>query len=97
MDLDINVIQTITIAESVTRTFFILYYVDYVNGASGNSGLSWALAKKRIDDIASYSGVCEIMVAKTPDPISIGSVTWTDNGAVLTLAVAKTKVIDMFG
>jgi len=98
MDLNINVFDTITIFEALPGNpqRKEIYYVDYINGASGNTGRSWAQAKKRIDDI-NTTNVSEIMIAKSPDPVSIGSATFTENTAIITLATEKTKVIDMFG
>lgn len=92
MDLNINVYQLVNIADySITIQRWDIYFVDYVNGASGNSGRSWGLAKKRLDDITVNN--VYVYVAKSPDPVSIGNVTFTDNSTTITLATALTLLV----
>ena len=95
MDLNINVTQTVTCSEAVVNGSYVVrknvYFLDYTNGVAGNDGRSWATAKKRINDIA-VSDIC-VYVAKSPDPVSLGSVTFTDNNETLTLGSAKTLTV----
>lgn len=53
-----------------------IYYVDPVNGNNANNGLSWGAAKQFYNGFTLAAGD-EVRYAKTPDPVSIGNVTWT--------------------
>lgn len=73
-----------------------IYYVDYENGDNADDGSTWALAWKTITDGATAARIAagdEIRVAKSPDPTSIGSATWTDGNDTLELASALTKSV----
>jgi hypothetical protein len=95
MDLDINVVQTITCSEAVVNGSYVLrrdvYYIDYTNGAAGNDGRSWATAKNRLNDITVQNA--HVYIAKSPDPVSLGNITFTDNTETLVLASAKTLTV----
>lgn len=59
-----------------------VYYIDLDNGNDSNNGSSWALAWKTITNGATAARIApgdEIRVSKTPDPVSIGNASWTDN------------------
>ena len=98
MDLNINVFDSISRTENLTAIKYSIYFVDYENGASGNAGTTWATAKKTLSDIGSASGFSEVRVAKSPDPISIGSVAWVDQQGFVTAGdlSAHVKFLDMF-
>lgn len=75
-----------------------IYYMDTVNGSDANTGANWGQAWKTITSGATFARIApgdEIRIAKSPDPINIGNVTFTDNSATLTLATAKTLTVDL--
>lgn len=76
-----------------------LFHIDPVNGNDANTGLSWAQAWKTFTNGATAARIApgdDIKVAKTADPTSIGTATWTDGkiGNSITFATAPTKQID---
>jgi len=73
------------------------FYLDYENGNDTNNGTTWALAWKTLTTGATEARITAgdvIRIAKSPEPVSLGSVTWTDNSATVTLASAATANID---
>lgn len=71
-----------------------IWYIDHENGSSSNNGTSWAQAWKWIDDASTANGVNagdEIRIAKSPDPVSLGNATWTNDSYIVTLATAQNK------
>lgn len=77
-----------------------IYYIDPANGNDTNDGLSWGSAWKTLLNGATSArlGVTdsdEIRIAKSPDPISIGSQTWTHNALHnLTVSTLSNILID---
>lgn len=77
-----------------------IFYVDLVNGNDANTGLSWAQAWK-----TSLNGPTAARTvpgdtfrfAKSPDPTSVGTATWTSGkvGNSITFSSAPTKQIDL--
>lgn len=73
-----------------------IFYVDIYNGNDANDGTSWANAWKTLLNGATPARIApgdEIRISKTPDPVSIGNVTWPQVGKLLTLASARTQFI----
>lgn len=75
------------------------YYIDPVNGNDANDGLSWGTAYKTMlnGPTSARLGLNdsdEIRIAKSPDPVSIGSVTWTNNSATVTFSTCSNITID---
>jgi len=73
------------------------WYIDYENGDDSNGGTSWSDAWKSLEMATTANGVSPgdtVKIAKSPDPVSIGDATWTDNSDTVTLASAKTAEID---
>ena len=74
-----------------------VYYIDLDSGSDSNDGTSWAQAWLTITSGANVNNIGpgdEIRVSKTPDPVSIGSATWTDLSATVTLSSAQTATVD---
>lgn len=76
-----------------------IYYLDPANGNDANDGLSWGTAWKTLLNGATSarlgtSDSDEIRIAKSPDPISIGNITWTTNSATLTIPTLSNVVVD---
>lgn len=75
------------------------YYVDPANGNDASDGLSWGTAWRTLLNGATFARLGqtdadEIRIAKSPDPVSIGSVTWTDQSRTLTIAALSNIAID---
>lgn len=74
------------------------YYVDFEGGNDGNAGTSFALRKKTIGSALTPAGAGDtIRVMATQAPVSIGSATWTNSSATVTLSSAKNKDIYLDG
>jgi hypothetical protein len=74
------------------------YHLDPLNGNDTNNGTTWALAWKTLTTGASAATLVAgdtVLIAKSPDPVSIGNATWTDSSATVTLAGAQTANIDL--
>jgi hypothetical protein len=76
-----------------------IYFIDYVNGSDAAAGTSWATAWKTCLTGATAARIApgdEIRIAKSPDPTSIGTATWTSGkvGNSITFSSAPTKLID---
>ena len=76
----------------------LYHYIDPANGDDLNSGEDWANATKTIK--YGSIGVSDPddainRIAKSPDPTSIGSATWTDQSKTVTLAGALTANVDL--
>jgi len=71
-------------------------YVDWVNGADANDGTSWANAWKSLSTRTggSLTDGDEIRYAKSPDPYSIGSCTWTNDSESVTIPSGLVKVVE---
>ena len=75
-----------------------IYYIDPGNGNDANDGTSWAAAWKTIKTGATAARIAPgdvIRIAKSPDPVGIGSATWTNLSKTVTLATALTANIDL--
>lgn len=74
------------------------YYLDYVNGSDANDGSDWANAWKTITTGATAARITAgdvIRIAKSSDPTSIGTATWTDGSLSVVLDSAVTANVDM--
>lgn len=72
-----------------------IYYLDLLNGNDANNGLSFAARKKRLQNLTTSPQAGDIIrVMKSPDPTSIGSATWSNSSASITLNVANTATIN---
>lgn len=72
-------------------------YMDPVGGNDANDGSSFALRFKTFAAGATSARVAAgdtVRLIASPDPNSIGTVTWTDNSAALTLGAAVTQTLD---
>lgn len=57
------------------------FYLDYKNGNDSNSGADWANAWRTITSGATAARIAPgdiIRIAKSPDPVSVGTGAWTD-------------------
>ncbi len=57
------------------------FFLDYENGNDANTGADWANAWKTITLGATAARIApgdRVKIAKSPDPVSIGTATWTD-------------------
>lgn len=75
-------------------------YVDYINGNNANNGSSWALAKKTLRSAQDVlvSGGDTVYVAKTMDPVDVGSVTLTNGSNIVKFnAPTVTPLFDSMG
>lgn len=75
------------------------YYVDPVNGNDANDGLSWATAYKTLLNGPTFARMGqtdsdEVRIAKSPDPISIGNVEWTNGSPTLTVSTLSNVTVD---
>lgn len=75
-----------------------VYYIDFINGNDANTGLSWAQAWKTSlnGPTAARTVPGDVFrVAKSPDPVSVGSATWTTRkvGNSITFGTAPTTFI----
>lgn len=80
-----------------TFTLASTFYLDPELGNDANNGTTWDLAWKTITSGATAARIAPgdiIKIKKSPDPASIGNVTFTDGNATLTLATAQTKTAD---
>ena len=76
------------------------YYVDPVNGNDSNAGTSWGAAWKTLISGATAARLGqtdsdEIRIAKSPDPVSIGNVTWTVASLDLTISGLTNTNVDL--
>ena len=76
-----------------------IYYLDPANGNDANDGLSWGTAWKTLLNGATSARLGltdsdEIRIAKSPDPINIGNITWTTNSATVSMPTLSTTVVD---
>ena len=90
------------IVENVIRSVRPIIYCDPEAGNDANDGRSWATAVKKLS-VAETKRVAfgnttttvdEIRVAKTTAPVSLGSGTFTDGSAAITIPSALTAVVD---
>ena len=73
-------------------------YIDPENGNDANDGSSFALRVRSFGlglTAARIAPGDEIRMIASPDPASLGSATWTDASATITLASAKNVTIDL--
>jgi hypothetical protein len=71
-------------------------YVDVEGGNDANDGLSFANRKKTLTSAtAAAGGPHTIRVMKSPDPTSIGSATWTQGSATVTIPAGLVKTVEM--
>lgn len=68
-------------------------YFDPDGGNDANDGLSFANRKKSWNAV-SFAAGDELRIIAAPDPISLGSVSWTNGSNTLTLPAAKTLTVD---
>lgn len=71
------------------------YFVDYENGDDGNSGVDWANAKKTLsgcDDVVAAGDT--VKIAKSPDPVSLGDASFTNNSDTIELDSPLTQTIE---
>lgn len=76
-----------------------IFYLDPASGSDAAAGTSWGTAWKTFTSGATAARLTpgdEIRVAKSPDPVNIGTATWTNNkvGNSITFDTAPTKQID---
>jgi len=69
-----------------------IYYIDPINGDSGNDGSSWANAVTRYDDLTSVSAGDEIRFPETPKR-NIGNISWTDDAYYAEIAGSQAQGI----
>jgi hypothetical protein len=69
------------------------WYVDLASGSDTKHGEDWTNAKATVSGIPVLPGDT-IKVAKTPAPVSLGSITWTNGAGTITLNSALTTTID---
>lgn len=74
------------------------FYIDLVNGNNANTGLDWANAWKTLANGATPARIAAgdvIRISKTPDPVSLGTATWTHKkvGNSITFDTEVTKFI----
>ena len=75
------------------------FYIDLVNGSDAAAGTSWATAWKTFTSGPTAARIAPgdtFRIAKSPDPVSLGSSTWTDNqiGGSIVFGSAITKEVD---
>ena len=73
------------------------FYLDFEGGNDANDGLTFANRWKTLTSGATAARTAPgdtIRVMASPDPVSLGSATWTDDSGLITWAVAKNTVID---
>ena len=68
-----------------------IYYMDPVGGNNANDGLSFANRKR--NTLPTLAAGDEVRYIKSPDPVNIGDVTWTNNG---TLTLASARTLDLY-
>lgn len=71
---------------------------DVTGDAVPRGGSSWSDAWKTITTGATNARIAAgdtIRISKTPDPVSIGNATWTNDSQTITLATAQTANIDL--
>ncbi len=76
-----------------------IFYIDPVAGNDANSGVNWANAWKTFANGPTAARIApgdEMRIAKSPDPTTVGTATWTNRkiGNSITFDTAPTKVID---
>ncbi len=74
-----------------------IFYIDPVNGNDTTGVGSQATPWKTIEAGATAARIApgdEIRIAKSPDPASLGTITFTNDSAIATLATARTMEID---
>ena len=76
-----------------------IYYIDPANGNDSANGLGWGTAWKTMTNGATSARLglsgAEVRIAKSPDPVSIGSLTWThDAFHTLTISSLSNALID---
>lgn len=75
------------------------YYIDPANGNDANNGLSWGTPWKTMLNGASMATLSQtdsdtIRIAKSPDPVNIGSTTWTTNSDIITVSGLTNMLIE---
>ena len=71
-----------------------LYYVDYSLGVDANNALGWATAMKTITQVTkNMADGDSVFCAKSTDPTSVGTATWTAGDRTVTLNAACTLMI----
>jgi hypothetical protein len=68
------------------------WYVDPEGGNDANDGQSFATRKRAFT--MSLAAGDSVRVIASPDPISLGAATWTDNSGTVALAAAQTFTVD---
>ncbi len=73
------------------------WFLDLVGGNDGNSGASYAQRMKTFSALAAKAIAAGdlIKVAKSGDPVSIGTATWTDGSPNVTIGASVIKNVDM--
>src|ERR1041385_5538664 len=70
------------------------YFWDYEGGNDSADGLSFANRKLTLGAFTLSAGDV-VRCKKSPDPVSIGNGTWTNQNAVVTLASAQTSNVTL--
>jgi len=75
------------------------YYVDPANGSDANNGLSWGAAFKTLQfgptmALLTQNDSDTIRVAKSPDPVNIGSSTWTTGSEYITIPGLSNMLVE---
>lgn len=69
------------------------YYLDPIGGNDANPGTSFAGRKKTIASLGALAAGDTVRFIESRAAYSLGSATWTDNSATVTLATGKTLTI----
>lgn len=76
-----------------------IFYINPINGSDAAAGTSWGTAWKTFASGPTAARIApgdEMRIAKSPDPTTVGTATWTNRkiGNSITFDTAPTKVID---
>lgn len=76
-----------------------IYYVDPANGNDAAAGTSWGAAWKTLLNGPTFARLGqtdsdEIRIAKSPDPVAIGNMTWTNQSYTMTFAGCSNITVD---
>lgn len=70
-------------------------FLDPVAGNDANDGLTFATRKRTINSVSTAAAALDtVRVIASPDPVSIGAATWTDNSKVIAFANPANLKVD---